>query len=1169
MPCIIATSSGNDISDTMKQQLALITILVTFFSFTLQAQVDLITQSRMNGAITKIEYSPQGNYIASVNEGDNAIRVWDVRSGKIIGSLFGHESKIRALAFVPSGDRIISADKSGTIISWDLNTWIPLDSSSAGEEINCLRVINQHQFVFGTAKGNLVYKNISDLKTTQSIACGKSEISDLTVHPNHTQLAISVKGKELQIYDAGGKKLHVIPCKDPIHSLLYGSDAQLITAGAEGKLALWDINSKKKTAEISAHGGPINTMAIRKDFSYLATAGSDKSLKIWKAGDLSVEKIIEESAGTPIGALSFSPDGTSLATSGFKKNMITGIAKSENTIRIFNLNTGKVYKELKGSVKPVITFSFFPNDNKIAILHEDQELSFWDFDLGEKTGSFTLPDAKREYYPSADKVKDNAVGTINSGVNTAQDIMNGNFQLNKKKTAKTVGLATQKNLDKIIDFDPVILFSSKGNFMVTQLPKDEIRVYQIIDGKPVYRFYLKHRLQKVNAIAISPDENFVVCGGIGDEYVTVCDLKTGEFSGSFYYNIPNQTAAISEILDVSFSPDGKLFAAVFNTGKLFVSDFGKRSVIFENLLPVNLSALQGGFVNFSRDAKYILYNSVDGFRKLSIAGFTDEIAASIHLKGRILPMYDPQDFAVSKTKDGISVFNILNGNTVDIPCSTREITNVGISSGGRIAISFKSGEIRIINVENGKNIATMVTEGDNAIIKTSDNFYKVNKEGYSLVTFRVGKNAYPFEQFDLFFNRPSRVLEALGSSNKNLVKLYESAYEKRLQKNGQQSQILSISNLPGIEITNRAEIGLSTKEKSIRIAVKAQASHSKITGLQFRVNNVPVFGIQGIRFAARNSIDTTVVIPLLSGTNEIRVASYAADGTESLNEAFQIEADYKASSNLYLVTIGTSAYKDKKFSLKYAAKDAKDMAAAFGASGGFTSVKTKSLTDGEVTKKNILALKDFLMQADVNDVVMIFVAGHGVLDKNFNYFYAPYTMDFNNPAKEGISYDLLESLLNGLKAIRKILIMDTCHSGELEKEDVQGSTSNNANVESGDVEFRAVGEGAEYKDAQMAGASKMVKELFADLRKGTGAIAISSAGGTEYAMESETWKNGLFTYCLLEGLKSKKADLNSDGTITLQEVQKYVVEQVSNISSGKQVPTTRVDNFMLDFPLWK
>ena len=164
-----------------------------------------------------------------------------------------------------------------------------------------------------------------------------------------------------------------------------------------------------------------------------------------------------------------------------------------------------------------------------------------------------------------------------------------------------------------------------------------------------------------------------------------------------------------------------------------------------------------------------------------------------------------------------------------------------------------------------------------------------------------------------------------------------------------------------------------------------------------------------------------------------------------------------------------------------------------------------------------------------------------------------------------MAYEDLESLLDGIKAKKKILIMDTCHSGEVEKDEV--FFAEEEDVEINDVSFRSAGAAVAETNAS-ASPSKAMNELFNDLRRGTGATVISSAGGAEFALESDEWKNGLFSYCLLSGLKEGYADLNKDGEIYLTELQTYTIEKVKALSHGKQVPNSRLQNLALDFRIW-
>ncbi len=96
----------------------------------------------------------------------------------------------------------------------------------------------------------------------------------------------------------------------------------------------------------------------------------------------------------------------------------------------------------------------------------------------------------------------------------------------------------------------------------------------------------------------------------------------------------------------------------------------------------------------------------------------------------------------------------------------------------------------------------------------------------------------------------------------------------------------------------------------------------------------------------------------------------------------------------------------------------------------------------------------------------------------------------------------------------------------------------------------------------------LMQELFTNVSKGSGAVIISAAAGNSYALESDEWKNGVFTYCLLYGMKSKRADLNGDGVITVNELKEYVSKEVERLTNGAQKPTSRSENLEFDFKVY-
>ena len=115
-------------------------------------------------------------------------------------------------------------------------------------------------------------------------------------------------------------------------------------------------------------------------------------------------------------------------------------------------------------------------------------------------------------------------------------------------------------------------------------------------------------------------------------------------------------------------------------------------------------------------------------------------------------------------------------------------------------------------------------------------------------------------------------------------------------------------------------------------------------------------------------------------------------------------------------------------------------------------------------------------------------------------------------------------------------------------------------------DFRTFSYGGEVQSPDRSG--ELLGQLFADLRRGSGAAVISSASGAEFALESAKWQNGVFTYSVLQGLTSGAADRNKDGTVRVSELRDYVVEEVNRLTRGAQTPTSRRENLEFDFPVF-
>lgn len=504
-----------------------------------------------------------------------------------------------------------------------------------------------------------------------------------------------------------------------------------------------------------------------------------------------------------------------------------------------------------------------------------------------------------------------------------------------------------------------------------------------------------------------------------------------------------------------------------------------------------------------------------------------------------------------------------------------KVTDVNFHPNNDLFVSSSDdGAVKLWSFRQKKLLVTIFPfKSKEFIFMTSENDYLITKGAMEEIGFKYkGQYFYP-EQFDLKYNRPDKVLSLLGYSDSSLIEAYHKAYLKRLKKmNFSEDQLSSEFHLPEVEITNSAQIPSQTEDSFINLNIALTDSKFNLDRINVWVNDVAIYGINGIslRDESVKSIEKTLKVDLANGRNKIQVSVLNQTGAESYKKVIEINSSKaKENPNLYVVSLGVSKHRDNKYDLDFAHKDAIDFAQAFKTNSYFKSVQTKTLTNEEVTLENLISVKEFVNQAKINDVVMVFVAGHGVLDENFDYYFASYDMDFDNPSLRGIPYEAIENLLDGIKALKKLLLIDTCHSGELDKDEIEENT-NDKDEEQGDIIFRSVGKSIQIKDNPLGlkSTNELMKTLFTDLRKGTGATVISSSGGAELSIEGGQFENGLFTYCLLNGLLNKEADLNKDKSISISELQMYVSSEVNKLSNGRQTPTSRIQNNELDYRIW-
>ncbi|RZK60150.1 MAG: caspase family protein [Pedobacter sp.] len=424
-----------------------------------------------------------------------------------------------------------------------------------------------------------------------------------------------------------------------------------------------------------------------------------------------------------------------------------------------------------------------------------------------------------------------------------------------------------------------------------------------------------------------------------------------------------------------------------------------------------------------------------------------------------------------------------------------------------------------------------------------------------------------FDQLDIRYNRPDKVLQAIGSVDTSLIKSYKKTYDKRIKKLGvDTASFRSGYNVPEADFSNRAAIALDQNKQQLTLQVKGKDESYNLDRFNVWVNENPIFGMRGISLKnkKRREIDTTIVIKLSEGNNIIETSVTNINGAESYKMPLIInfKPEKPSSIKLFFVGIGIDQFSQSQNNLQWSVKDIRDQAKALKIKYG-DEIIIDTLFNQQVTIANVIALKEKLKASEVNDKVIIAYSGHGLLSKDYDYFLSTFAVNFDKPEQNGLAYDELENLLDNIPARQKLMLIDACHSGELDKDEIikinNAESTLAANKTQGGKGVKVINTGS--KKGDMKTSLELMQQLFVNVGRSTGATIISAAAGTQFALEKNDLKNGVFSYSILEYMQA-----NPHATVT--DLKKYVNKRVAELTAGLQVPTTRNETKNLNWKIW-
>jgi WD40 repeat protein len=226
---------------------------------------------------TSIAFSPRGDVLASGGV-DHIVKIWDIRTGKLLSKLEGHTYPVLTLAFSPDGSRLVSGSGDTTLIVWDLDKRSKL-----------------HQL-----KGHSLYVVTCDWD------------------PKRERIVSGGVDSTVRVWDSTTGKMtaKIEDHRTAVHAVRFSHDGSVLASGSSDQtIILWDSagDALKQENVLHGHSGEVRSLAFSADNKYLASGSSEKELLVW-----STEKRVIEGRGSALGeidGIEWYPSETAFLTS--------------------------------------------------------------------------------------------------------------------------------------------------------------------------------------------------------------------------------------------------------------------------------------------------------------------------------------------------------------------------------------------------------------------------------------------------------------------------------------------------------------------------------------------------------------------------------------------------------------------------------------------------------------------------------------------------------------------------------------------------------------------------------------------------------------------------------------------------------------------------------------
>ncbi|MEG4201432.1 WD40 domain-containing protein [Microcoleus sp. Pol12A5] len=456
-------------------------------------------------------------------------------------------------------------------------------------------------------------------------------------------------------------------------SVAFSPDGKtLASASSDKTIKLWNLQSQKPIATLTGHSNSVRSIAFSPDGKTLASASYDNTIKLWH---LETQTQVTTLTGhsNQVYSVAFSPDGKVLAC-----------ASGDNTIKLWNLESQKPIATLTGHSNKVLSVAFSPDGKTLASASSDNTIKLWHLESQKPITTLT------GHSNSVLSVAFSPIGaSLPSGI--GKTLASASFD----NTIKLWHLKSQTEVITLTGHSNQVYsvaFSPDGKTLASASGDNTIKLWHLESQKPIAT--LTRHSNSVLSVAFSPDGK-TLASGSSDNTIKLWHLESQT-------EVTTLTGHSNPVYSVAFSPDGKTLASgsFDHTIKLWHLESQKP---IATLTGHSNSVLS---VAFSPDGKTLASASFDNTIKLWHLESQKPIAT---LTGHSNPVY-----SVAFSPDGLTLASGSSDNTIKLWHleSQKPIATLTGHSNSVWSVAFSPNGLTLASGSSDNTIKLWVWEAD-------------------------------------------------------------------------------------------------------------------------------------------------------------------------------------------------------------------------------------------------------------------------------------------------------------------------------------------------------------------------------------------------------------------------------------------------------------------------